>query len=126
MRHYDLARVPLYVIVDGADPSEPLRLFGFERVGGRFRGLAPDAQGRLWLPPVQVWLGIVDEEVVCFDEAGTPIGDFTAQVTARQTAEDQVSAARAQADAEARARAEAEARIQALEAELARLRAAPE
>jgi Uma2 family endonuclease len=133
LRHYDVAQVPLYVIVDGADPSEPLRIFGFERVDGRFRGLAPDAQGRLWLAPVRVWLGVVDEEIVCFDEAGVTIGDFTAQVAARQAAEDQAAVARAQADAAqaqaeaaAQARAEAEARVRALEAELARLRATPE
>lgn len=147
LRHYDQARVPLYIIVDGADEAMPLRLFGFERVGGRYRGLAPDEQGRLWLAPVRVWLSIVDEELACFDESGSPIGDFTAQVVARKVAEDlaateaqarvaaedQAAAeaqarktAEDQAAAEARARAAAEDRVQALEAELARLRAASE
>jgi Uma2 family endonuclease len=119
LRHYDRAGVATYVVVDGTDEdtdeASPLRLFGFERVGDRYRGLAPDAQGRLWLPPVRVWLGIVDDELVCFDEHDQPIGDFTDQLVARQAAEER-------ARVETQARLDAEERIRALEAELQRLR----
>lgn len=117
LEEYDLAGVPLYVIVDSVLPrNQPaLRLLGYTRTEQGYQVLAPDAQGRLWLEPVRTWLGVVDNELVCFSETGQPLGDYQALATALA---DEVAARTA---AEQRAAA-AEARLQALEAELRRLR----
>jgi Uma2 family endonuclease len=111
LRHYDRAGVPLYIFVDtvaGPDGTELLRLFGFQRVRGRYQGLGPDERGRLWLPPVRLWLAVEEEELVCFDEHEQPILGFAAQVAARRAAEEAAVAA--------------EERARALEEELRRLR----
>jgi len=131
LEEYDLAGVPLYVIVDSVtlrkQPS--LRLLGFSQTPDGYQPLAPNERGWLWLDPVRVWLGIADQEIVCYDEAGTPLGDYRTlavalveETEARADAERQIAeAAQAREAAEHRAAA-AEARIQELEAELRRLR----
>jgi Uma2 family endonuclease len=107
---YDLAGVPLYVIVDAVQRQgrEVLRLLGYQQTATAYEVLPPDEQGRLYLEPLRLHLGIHEGELVCYDEAGVALGDYTA-----------VDAARAAAEARA---AEAEARLRAAEAELARLR----
>jgi len=93
----------------------PVRLVDYRLVGRRYVVQPPDARGWVWLAAVQVWLGVVDGEPVCFDETGQRIGGITAQAARADT-----EAARAAA--EAAARAEAETRVRALEEELRRLR----
>jgi Uma2 family endonuclease len=117
LEEYDLAGVPLYVIVDSVLPHNrpALRLLGYTRTEQGYQVLAPDAQGRLWLEPVRIWLGVVANELVCFSETGQPLGDYQALAAALA---DEVAARTA---AEQRAAA-AEARLQALEAELRHLR----
>ena len=114
---YEMADVPLYVVVDLV-PRRGLpspRLLGFALGPDGYRETPTSDEGHLWLEPLGLWLGVDGDAVVCYDAAGTAIGDFTAQVAAR------VEALAAREEAQT-AQAAAEARIQALEAELRRLR----
>lgn len=114
---YNSARVPLYVIVDTLTyEGEPrLLLLGYRLGPHGYQPLARDDRGRLWLDPVRLWLGIADNEIVCYDEADRPLGDYNA-LAAALTAE-----AESRRAAERRA-TEAEERLRELEAELRRLR----
>jgi Uma2 family endonuclease len=118
LEEYDLAGVPLYVIVDTVMlRKEPaLRLLGYTQTPDGYQVLPPNERGWLWLEPVRIWLGVERHEIVCYDEGGTPLGDYRAlaEVLARET--------QARGEAERRATA-AEARIRELELELQRLRA---
>jgi Uma2 family endonuclease len=114
---YDLAGVPLYVIVDLVErrgQSTP-RLFGYRQTEAAYTALAADARGWLWLEPLRCWLGVDGENVVCYDESGQPIGDYLTLRAERDEAQ-------ARAAGEAQARAAAEERVRALEEELRRLR----
>jgi putative restriction endonuclease len=135
---YDIAEVPLYIIVDSFERKGALtrRLLGYRRTLDGYTGLAPDERGWLWLEPVGLWLGIHENEVGCYTTDGERIEDYAGVYSARVRAEARAKAAearanaeqQARADAEARAnaeqqaRADAEARVAALEAELRRLR----
>jgi Uma2 family endonuclease len=117
LEEYDLAGVPLYVIVDTfmlrKEPA--LRLLAYTQTPNGYQVLPPDERGRIWLAPVRTWLGVEQQEIVCYDETSQPLGDYRALAEAL-TAETQ-----ARAEAERRAET-AEARIRELEAELRRLR----
>jgi Uma2 family endonuclease len=135
--HY---RVSYYVIVDQEDEDAPLRLLGYERTPRRYRPIPLEDDGRLWLEPLGVYLGVRDNRVVVYDGAtDQELGDYTAVSEAlegeqaRADAEQQradveqqrADAEKERADAEKqRAEAEkeradvAEARIRQLEAEL--------
>jgi Uma2 family endonuclease len=138
LEEYSLARVPLYVIIDTLTSGgrSQLLLLGYIQGPSGYQVLAPNERGWLWLDPVRVWLGIADDEIVCYNEAGEPLGDYRAltatlntEIAARVAAEQQALAeAEARVTAEQRATAaeqraaSAEAQLQALEAELRRLR----
>lgn len=111
---YDLAGVPLYIIVDAVQRQgqEVLRLLGYRQTASAYEVLPPNEHGRLYLEPLRLYLGVSEGELVCYDEAGVALGDYTT-----------VDAARVAAEARA---TEAEVRLQAAEAELARLRARTE
>jgi hypothetical protein len=115
--HYEMAGVPLYVIVDAVERrGQPgVRLIGYTLTPEGYRVLAPDDQGRLWLAPVRVWLGVRDGEIICYDESGRPLGDHLALVRALQEEEQARREAEARAVAEEQARREAEARAVAEE-----------
>lgn len=135
---YDLAGVPLYVIVDTvALRRQPTpRLMGYTRTPDGYQPLAADGRGRLWLAPARTWLGVAEGEIVCYDEADRPLGDYralaealAAEVEARAEAERRAetewqarSAVERQVAAEREARLTAETRVRELEAELRRLR----
>jgi Uma2 family endonuclease len=120
---YEMAGVPLYVIVDGVSlRKQPTpRLLAYQQTPDGYQSLAPDERGWLWLAPVRVWLGIVDGEIVCYDEAGQPLGDYRAlaealelETRARAEAERRAAAeAQTRTEAERRAAAEAQARAEA-------------
>jgi hypothetical protein len=117
LEEYDLAGVPLYLIVDivARRGQNTPRLIAYRQTPLTYEVLPPDEQGRVWLAPLQIWVVIENGEVACYDIAGQRLGGFVDVVRARDEAE-------ARAHAEAEARAHAEARASALEAELRRLR----
>jgi len=130
---YALARVPRYIIANTRlwDGRETLYLIGYQLTPRGYEALAPDEQGRFWLDPVEVWIGIRDNRVTCFDADGEPIDDYPALDAARMEAEGRAHAAEARAQAaeahaqaESHARMEAESRLRELEAELRKLRGA--
>ncbi len=121
---YAQVGLQFYIIIDThKHRGETVRrLLGYGLTETGYEMLIPDEQNRLWLQPLQIWLGIEDNEPRCYDQTGQPIGDYT-QVSEALAAEAKARAeAETQAAAEAKARADAEARLQALEAELRRLR----
>jgi Uma2 family endonuclease len=127
---YESASVPTYIIIDltSQGPTAPL-LFGYSLGPTGYRVLPPDAQGRLWLEAVRVWLGVAEGKVVCFDESGQLLGDYVAVSAALQAETEARTLAEQRAEVEATARALAEdhaasmeTRLRQLEAELARLR----
>lgn len=77
LEEYELAAVPFYVIVDGVHHrNQPtLRLLGYEWTADGYRVLVPNEHGHLWLEPVGVWLGVIDNEIICLDRDGSPLGD---------------------------------------------------
>jgi Uma2 family endonuclease len=131
VEQYERVGLPIYILVDTiADGQEAApRLIGYQLADGRYQTLAPDERGRLWLEAARTWLGVEAGEVVCYDEAGQPLGDYQALTTALAAAEQQAAAERqAREEAEHRAAAErearevTEARLRTLEQELRRLR----
>jgi Uma2 family endonuclease len=115
---YDLARVPLYVIVDSVLPRrEPeLRLLGYQREpAGRYQPLAPNERGWLWLEPLRLWVGIQDDEIICYDESAQPLGDYHQLAATNRALAEENRALTASLN-------EAEARLCEMEAELRRLR----
>ncbi len=117
LEQYELVGVPQYVIVDAVRGEQFVvpRLLGYRLGPAGYQGQALDEHGRLWLEAPRLWLGVVEGEVVCYDEAGRALGDYTA-VTAALAAEQAALAA------EQAARAGLEARVRELEAELRRRR----
>jgi Putative restriction endonuclease len=109
LEEYDLAGVPLYIIIDLVQRQGQivLRLLGYRQTPSVYAVVAPDERGRLWLEPLKIWLGIQGQTIVCYDAAGAPIGDY--------------ADLRMALDTEAAARAAAEQRVKELEAELRRL-----
>jgi colicin import membrane protein len=115
---YHRAGVPLYVIADVLEEDEETRhveLIGYRHAPEGYQRIAPDARGWIWLEPLGLWLGVVQDPVLgcdrlaCFDaQTGGEIGDYQAISQALEAA----TAAQAQAEA----RAEAEARRAGVEA----------
>jgi Uma2 family endonuclease len=114
---YDEVGVPYYIIVDihQRRSGTTRRILGYQHTLNGYINLAPDERGRFWMEPVGLWIGIDENEVVCYDTDGNIMGDYTATNAARADAE-------ARAAAEAEARVTAESRIRELEAELRRIR----
>ncbi len=150
--YYHRAGVPQYVIADVTFEDEEERrieLIEYRHTPRAYRRFKPNKQGRIWLPAVNLWLGLTRDRlggylrVACFDpETGEEVGDYTAisqalseEKAARARAEkartkaERKAAAEAkarakaekQAAAEADARAKAEARIRELEAAVKQL-----
>jgi len=129
--YYRRGRVPWYVIADVTieqGQQRRIELIQYHRVGRRYERVAPDDKGRVWLKPLNLWLGQARDarggfmRLACYDPAtGAEVGDYTAisqaleaEARARRRAERRAQAeARAHADAERRALAEAHARADA-------------
>jgi colicin import membrane protein len=136
--YYQRAGVPLYVIADvkGRGAKRRLEFLGYQLVDGKYERLTPNADGRIYLEPVGLWLGVKTDQsgefarLACFDPVtGEEVGDYTAEAEARAAAEARArieaearTAAEARARIEAEARAAAEKRIHELEAKLKRSR----
>ncbi len=112
---YHRAGVPLYVIVDArpGPKGRRVKLHGFRHTPDDYEAWPLDAEGRLWIEPLNLWLAIEDRRVVCVDgETGETIGGYGDQMQARLEAEARSAEAEARsAEAEARS-AEAEARAE--------------
>src|SRR5262245_9379914 len=67
---YFKARIQCYVIVDlaNADANGVPPIFGYDWADSGYKPMTPDAQGRLWLAFVRVWIGAKPNGVVCYDE----------------------------------------------------------
>ncbi|MEW5986982.1 MAG: Uma2 family endonuclease [Chloroflexota bacterium] len=104
--------VPYYVIVDSyrQRKEKVQRLLGYQLTDEGYVALPLDTRGRLWLPPVGLWLGFDQGELVCYDENDQRLENYVEINRARQR--------------EAQARAAAEERVRQLEEELRRLRGA--
>ncbi len=131
VEHYARAGVAQYVIVDYLTREEPLRLrlLDYRLMGERYVLHPPDEHGRVYLEIARLWLGVADNHVVCYNERGEVMGNYTAmmelaeaaqaqarrEAEARAAAEERARLAEAQArrEAEARAAAEAQARREA-------------
>lgn len=125
LEQYDEAGVALYVIVDTIfwRHRPAVRLLGYRQTPDGYQPMVPDEQGRLWLAPVRAWLGVEENEIVCYDEAGRPLGDYrTLAATVAMAEQAQAAEAAARAEAE-RARTEAERRADAAETRLRELEA---
>jgi Uma2 family endonuclease len=128
---YHQARVPLYVIADASEEEgeRHVNLIGYRYSRRGYQRIKPDAQGRIYLAPVRLLLGVTrDREggydrLACYHpDTGQELGDYTEEVQGRVAAE-----ARAQADAQARAAAEKRAAAEAKRAQAeAQARAAAE
>lgn len=83
-RLYWRAGALCYVIVDQVSMRRgvrQLRLLAYERGTRRFRRMRL-RRGRVWLEAIQVWLGIRDGRVVCWDAAGNELLPYAEAVTA--------------------------------------------
>lgn len=109
------------------DPFDPQAFVGWRLSAGRYTPIPRDERGWLWSEELKLWLGpwagaIQGEEAVWlryYDAEGKllPTGEEDAEAERQARL-----AAQHQAEAERQARLAAEQRVQALEAELARLR----
>ena len=115
--HYARVGVPNYIIVDRFERQGVMirELVGYRLTPESYEELSPNAEGWLWLEPVNLWLGLDGEDLVCYDESGEALLDYVGMTEARAEAE-------ARAAEEAKALAAAEERIRQLEAELQRRR----
>ena len=138
--HYLTAGVEWYVIVDRLRLADPPRLTGRHRENGAWVMMEPDAEGRLYLPPVDAYLRVRGGRLECVvPETGEVIGDVVGYATQldeiraaleesdrraeesdrRAEAERHArEAAERRAEAERLARAAAERRLAELEARL--------
>lgn len=110
LEEYDLAGVPLYIIVDSVQRRgrDIVRLLGYRQSASAYDVWPPDSNGRLVLNELGLSLAVEDDELVCYNAAGQKLYDYAALDTARVTAEQRAAAA--------------EAQIRALQAELHALR----
>ncbi|WP_287158307.1 Uma2 family endonuclease, partial [Chloroflexus sp.] len=118
VEHYARAGVAQYVIVDYLEREEPLRLrlLDYRLVGERYVLHPADEHGRVYLESARLWLGIADNHVVCYNERGEVMGNYTAMMEQAEAAQAQAwREAEARAAAEEQARREAEARAAAEE-----------
>lgn len=121
---YDIVGVPLYIIVDFYERQAQtlVRLLGYQQSPNGYTPLALNEQGQLWLEPVSIWIGIAGNRVQCYDTEGNVLLDYVGLRATLIEAEKRLAVAEARA-----AQAEAyvntfETRLQALEAEMRRLR----
>lgn len=123
--HYHRAGVPLYVLIDQEAEGGPRRAVAYEWTPAGYRDLAPDGQGRVWVAPLGLWLGVRDGRAACWDGAtGKELGDYSA-VTAELEEADRriheqeraIEEAVEESHRQARLRAEAEAAARAAAAE---------
>jgi len=79
--YYRRAGIPFYVILDieydKDDQVVDYHLHVFQLTGGEYVATLPNAQGRYWLPPLEVWVGLGDEGILCYDSQGNLLMSHT-------------------------------------------------
>jgi hypothetical protein len=122
---YYRAGVPLYAVVDRreAENGQGISIMGYKAVPGGYVRMEVNQLGRLWLEPLQLWLGVEGDHVACFDDRGNRFGAYTEIAMRLEAATQRADAeVRRAAAAEAKAQAEIEVRLQ-LEAKVRELEA---
>ena len=126
--------IPLYVLIDLSygGGRNPHGIIAFQAGPTEYEPLPKEANGRVWLEVVEVFLAVENDRVVCYDRDGQRIPD-NAEVRQKareararaEAAEALVVAEKARADTE-KARANESARkLAELEAEICRVRGEP-
>jgi hypothetical protein len=104
-KHYHRAKVPLDLIADATEHDEKrhLELIGYQYAPRRYKQMATDAQGRIYLQAVRLWIGVTRdrpgglERLMCFDsETGEELGDHTTMREAKARAEARIRELRAE------------------------------
>ncbi len=137
--HYYRLGIPYYLIVDRqAGPRrDEVQLIGLRRGPKGWRNARPDERGWLRLPTVDLWVGIEEGAVVCYDDEGEPwpvyadaMNRLAEEVEARQEAlqtleetERKLKRSQQQSRREKQRRQQAEADAAALREEMARMQA---
>ena len=90
--HYARVGVPNYIIVDRFERQEVMEreLVGYRFTPDGYEELNPNVDGWLWLEPVNLWLGLNGEDLVCYDESGEVILDYVGVTKARVAAEERI------------------------------------
>jgi len=105
---YHRAKVPLYLIADASDRGDErdLELIGYRYTRRGFRPIPPDENGRIYLKPVNLYVGVTRdrlagyERLACYDpETGEELGDYTALTQACAAALERAQVATHQATA---------------------------
>ena len=113
--HYHQVEVPVYVVADRHKLGDPWTLYGYQWRPDAYVPMTPDANGRLWLEAVDLWLGADGTRLICYDRNGVQIGTYL-------DIQKQLEAEKQRAEAEKQRAETAEAKTRELEAELERLR----
>ncbi len=116
--YYHRAQVPWYVIADVSyDENErrQIELILYRWRPEDYERIAADEQGRVWLEPVGLWLGLTRDpedgfiRLACFDRVtGREVGDYAAIWRALNESQALRADAERRAEEEAQARADAE------------------
>jgi colicin import membrane protein len=112
-RHYARAGIPLYIVVDAARRAsgQAPPIFGYTLTEDGYKPLPLDEEGRLWVEPVHLWLGMSGSEVAWFDANGEEIWEYEQEQETRLEMEARLREEQAaHQTAEARAREEQAAR----------------
>ncbi|MEM7531074.1 MAG: Uma2 family endonuclease [Chloroflexota bacterium] len=75
LQGYTQAGVPYYIIIDTiydrrTDEINHREIIGYELTPNGYIIMQPNAEGRLWLDPVGMWIGLEGYEVRCYDTQG--------------------------------------------------------
>lgn len=134
IEYYHRAKVPCYLIADAVGRGEKRRveLICYQYSRQRFRRVAPDENGRIYLDSVKLHIGVTRdrlagyERLACYDpKTGEELGDYTglaeayaATLEQARTAKRQARDATKRAATKAKALAAAQERIRELEQQL--------
>ncbi len=120
VREYYQAGVPTYVILDRQGFGGRWSLHGMKRGRGKYQPMALDGRGFLWLDKLKLWLGLEENRLYCYDEAGKRYDGATADRERADAQQARADAQQARADAEKQRADALSQRIQELEAALKR------